>query len=126
MFLVVSICWSGVKGVPCDHYTSCIGPHCTAPPQPQHWPLQTWDLTGQGTCLALVPPSNVISQNRPPASDIWWPSLETFSNLFTSGTPSVDIWWLLKHGYHAQMQIPQMSYLFNFLDYIKLGEQKIN
>ena len=34
----------------------------------------------------------------PCASDIWWPSLETCSNLFTLGTlylhTSADIWWL--------------------------------
>ena len=31
-----------------------------------------------------------------PASDIWWSSLETCSNLFTAGPPSptgTDIWW---------------------------------
>ena len=39
-----------------------------------------------------------------PASDIWWPSLENCSNLFTSGrTPTgADIWSLLKHIRSAQ------------------------
>ena len=36
------------------------------------------------------------SKAPPPASDNWWPSLETCSNLFTWETPSpttTDIWW---------------------------------
>ena len=35
-----------VEVSPCDHYPSCIGPHCTPhPPSPQPWPPrhQTWD-----------------------------------------------------------------------------------
>ena len=37
----------------------------------------------------------------PPASDIWWPSLETCSY---QDTPPIgaDIWWLLKHVQSAQ------------------------
>ena len=98
MFLVVSICLSGVKGVQCDNYTSCIGPHCTSPPAPalapsDMGPHRTGHLPGFG-----APQQCNLTEQRRPASDIWWPSLETFSNLFTSGTPSVDIWWLLKHG----------------------------
>ena len=50
-------------------------------------PTHTWDLTGQG-----------LPQPYLPASDIWWPSLETCSNLFTS----VNIWWLLKEVCWAQ------------------------
>ena len=52
------VCLSTRKGVPCDHYPQCIGPHCkppTAGPGPASRPL-TWDLTVQG------PP--------PPTSDI--------------------------------------------------------
>ena len=44
-----------------------------------------------------------------PPSDIWWPSVETSPNLFTSGPPcppspaGADIWWLLKHMRSAQV-----------------------
>ena len=38
-------------------------------------PLQTWDM---GT--PSLPHGDPLSQS--PASDIWWPSLETFSNVF--------------------------------------------
>ena len=68
--------------------THCIGPHCTGAfhppiPQPCPHPFKTWDLTV-----------------HTPANDIWWPSLETCSSLFTSELPpstSADTWWLLRH-----------------------------
>ena len=41
-----------------------------------------------------------------PASDIWWPILETCSNLFSCGPPNgTDIWWLMKH-----IQLPSWQY----------------
>ena len=54
---------------------------------------QTWDLR---TPHNPDPPTNMRPQSHAPpglwpqpypASDIWWPSLETCSNLFTSGAP---------------------------------------
>ena len=64
------------RGVPCDHYPWCKGPHCTVSPN-------------MGPhCLGLP---------EPPASDIWWPSLEACSILFTSRPLSADTWWLLNH-----------------------------
>ena len=72
-------------------YTSVCQPVC----------LSTWgphvtithdalDLTVQGSYPQksdLGPPA------LPPASDIWWSSLETCSNLFIWGPPASDIWW---------------------------------
>ena len=71
---LVSNCWwtSGCKKILCDHYPWCIGPHCTAPPP------HTWDL------------------RDPPASAIWWPSLETYSNRVTSGPHQC---WHLVHTF---------------------------
>ena len=56
------------------------------PPSPTP-SLQPWHLTVQGPLFL------------PPANGIWWPSLETCSNLFTSAPPptGADMWWLLKH-----------------------------
>ena len=74
----LSVC----RGVPCDHYPWCIKPHFIGLPPPD------MDVTGQG----------------PPGSDVWWPSLETCSNLFTSGPSThVDIWRILKHILLAQV-----------------------
>ena len=64
--------------VPCDNYPWRIGPHCTALPSPKPWPTQTQDFIVQG----------------PPASDIWWQSLETCSNLYNSGHP-LQSWHLM-------------------------------
>ena len=52
----------------------------------------TWDLKGPLN-MAPVPP---------PASDIWWPSLETCSSLFTFPTRA-DIWWLFKQVWSVQV-----------------------
>ena len=56
------------------------------PPSPSP-SLQPRHLTVQGPLIL------------PPANGIWWPSLETCSNLFTSAPPptGADMWWLLKH-----------------------------
>ena len=71
---------------PCVRYPWCIGLHCAGfpcsgpiidmeppwlQPRPRH---RTWD---------------------PSASEIWWPSLETCSNLFTWGPPPFWYWHLL-------------------------------
>ena len=60
----LSLC-SG-EGAPCDHYPKCIGPH----------PVRT---------LGPVPllPDMGLTVQGPPASDIWWPRLDSCSNLFT-------------------------------------------
>ena len=53
--------------------------------------------------LAIQPPQLGTSWT-PLASDIWWPSLETCSYLFSSGPhTSADIWWLLKQVWSAQV-----------------------
>ena len=68
----------------------------------------TLDLTIQGTpnpdpplpTLNIRPHSTRTPQPRPPASDTWWPRLDTFSNLFSWGLlnpTSANVWWLLKH-----------------------------
>ena len=73
MFSLVSVClFTRWRVSPCDHYPWFIGSLCTAtpPPIPCYNPPrhETWDS------LALLT-----------ASDTWWPSLETCSNLFTWG-----------------------------------------
>ena len=59
-------------------------------------------------------------QEFPPANDIWWPSLETYSNLFTSVPPtSADICWQqLKHL--RLLQVGSSSYwnVFSCLNHI--------
>ena len=65
-----------------------MGVHCTASK-----PLLTLDLTGKE-------PTGQGS----PASDIWWPSLETCSDLLTSAHPiSADVLWLLSHLWLVQV-----------------------
>ena len=65
-----------------------------------------WPLTMvHWASLYTAPPfSSDMIPHWTPASDIWWPSLEICSNLFTSGrTPTgADIWSLLKHIRSAQ------------------------
>ena len=51
------------EDVPCDHYPWCTGPHCRGTPLGMGHETLPYPLT----------------------SDIWWPSLETCSNVFTSG-----------------------------------------
>ena len=63
-----------------------MGPHCTE----THWPRppldMTWDCTVQG------PPDLAPALAWLPAGDIWWPRLDTCSNLFTGGdSPGADI-----------------------------------
>ena len=53
-------------------------------------------------CFLLLPPPEPHCTGTL-ASDICWPSLETCSNLFTSGSHTgTDIRWLLKHIPSAQ------------------------
>ena len=72
VFSVVPVCYSVHRGVsPCDHYSWCIGSHCTAPSAP-------------------LPSSQDIlhgTSSPHPGSNIWMPSLETSSNLFIWGSP---------------------------------------
>ena len=57
----------------CDYSSWCTGPHCTG--------------------LAPYPPDIRHGTPSPPASYIWWPFLETCSNLFTWGSPPhTHIW----------------------------------
>ena len=70
MFSVVSVRHSvNGGGLPIyDHCPWCIGPHYAGP---------------------SIPDINHVTspQTWPPACDIWWPSLETCSNLFIWGPP---------------------------------------
>ena len=73
----------------CDHYPWCIELHCTGPlspdspgTSPSHPGHQTWDQVAQP-----CPP--LISDMDPPG-DIWWPSLETCSKLFTWGPSPIS------------------------------------
>ena len=62
-----------------------MGPHCAGAP-----PLWTWDLAVHGPL--------------PSVSNIWWPKLETYSNLFTWLHPNTgaNIWWLWpESGWYA-------------------------
>ena len=72
----LSFC-SGRGGVPFDHYLWCIGSHYTGTCSPRHvQTCSTWTSLYRHLPLPYRAP--------PPASDIWWPRLETCSNLFTS------------------------------------------
>ena len=67
MLSVVSVGHSVHRGIPpCGDLPWCIGPHCTGTPP----------TSGHGNSLY-----------RACASDIWWPILETCSNVFTWGPP---------------------------------------
>ena len=77
MFSLVSVClFQRWRVSPCDHCTWWIGSLCTVTPPP----IPCYNPPRHETWESLAPP---------PAGDIWWPSLETCSNLFTWGpTPS--------------------------------------
>ena len=93
VFLVVCVCLSIHGGVPCDRCPWCIGLHQEPPEVSTGGPHVTiihdaLDLTIDSP----IPP--------PPASGIWWPRLETCSNLFTWGHPHPVLTsgvWLLKY-----------------------------
>ena len=83
------------RGVPLGSATACdpwcIAPHCTAPP-PTPAPAFPPNM-GHGDPLHLPQP-----WPQPPASDIWWPSLETSSSLFIGPhctAPSPHHYWHL-------------------------------
>ena len=82
MFSVESLCQSGQRGIPCDHYPWCTGPHHTVTPPPTNYPLDM----------------------GPPVSDIWWPGLDTYSRLFIWGTahppPHHQCWYLVDAEAH--------------------------
>ena len=72
IYIITHRCLSFCSGgSPCDHYLWCLGSHCTGPSGHPPSPNQTWDPP---------PPAPAPS---PSATDIWWPTLETFSNSFT-------------------------------------------
>ena len=97
------VCLSTGVEAPCDHYPWCYGPHQTGmsvcpwgwrshvtithdaipnrDPHPQPTP------PGYGTKLFRDPQPHSY-----PATDIWRPRMETWSNLFTWGPPTNDIW----------------------------------
>ena len=65
-------------------------------------PKKTWNLIWSGPLpktWGLIGPSLIPSH-----SDIWWPPLDTCSNLVTLVSHShADIWWVFKHIRSAQM-----------------------
>ena len=75
MFSVVSVCLQGVSHVTITN--DALDLTVQAPVG-----LPPWDLIGQG----------------PPATDNWWPSLGTFSNLFTLGPTPHSALSVLKSG----------------------------
>ena len=101
------------RGVPCDHYPECIGPHCTGPhctspqpcrPVPDPVPVHRTSVPAPPAYRSfhfLQDPDHTPH----PVSDIWWPRLETSSNLFTWGhhwtgprSPVLSSsGWLLRH-----------------------------
>ena len=78
------------KRVQCQHYPWCIGPHCTGFPFPS--PFQT---VAMGICLGPSPTSSRHGTWESSDSDIWWPSQESISNLFTWGLPFHHQYWHL-------------------------------
>ena len=95
----------GGGAVPCHHYPRCIrphhtmGPYCPCPQSPQ-----LWDLT--------------VQRSSAPASEIWWPRLDTFSYLFTwrpSQLPGADSWWLMQKVQSANRRYaPYWNALLSF------------
>ena len=90
------------EGYVFSHVCPLGDPHVTTT-----WDLRITHSTSQGP--------------TPSASDIWWPSLETSSNVFTSGLPHpiADIWWLLKHQCKRAVHILLECCLVTF--YSKFG-----
>ena len=104
MFLLVSVCLfmgrEEVLNVTITHDTLDL---TLQGPSPRH---QIWDY----------PP--VLSSS---ASDIWWPSLETYSNFFIwtpTPPPSTDIWWpkhiWLASGWYASYWMLSCLHLISF------------
>ena len=112
MFSVVSVCLSVCLGVPIwplpgIHWTSPYrdsGPTPTVQglPPPLYMGLHCTVTSASEPRLKTC--SNLFTSPRtsPISTDIWWPRLETFSYLFTFGSPTgTDNWWLLKHVWLA-------------------------
>ena len=71
--------------------------HWTSLYRPSPWPRpcsSTWDLTVRGCLWTLG-----LTVQGPLTSDIWWTSLETCSNLFTSGHLPLPV--LTSDGYRS-------------------------
>ena len=97
--------WEGIIFTGVCHFVQDWGSHVTITMMhwtslytPRHRTPWTWDLTVQGplcqTQSAHHPRHGTsLYRDTPPpipcpcASDIWWPSLDTRSNLITSGLP---------------------------------------
>ena len=79
------------------------------------WPLPMINWTKLYRALDIRPRTH--PKPSPPASDIWWPSLETCSNLFISGCPHPQEWHLvLAIGAHTVSASDQYAcYLNAFL-----------
>ena len=79
------------EGSSCDYYPSWIRPNSIGPNHSHGPGPPNMESHCAGAPLALPPPPDIKSHcTRTPAlSDIWWPLLETCSDLFTSGPPLV-------------------------------------
>ena len=106
-YVCLPFCWGRV---PCDHYPWSIAPHCTG--------HQTWDLTVQG------PPGPKFCPG-PPTGNIWWPSLETCSKLFTSGAPSLVLtsggYWSTYGQHKLVVHILLECFLVHYWLYVRDG-----
>ena len=73
------------------------------------WPLPM-NLIIQGLALApaCLPYRDQFAQPCPPASDIWWSSLETCSNVFKWGSPGADICWLATEAWTVDQQVTRV------------------
>ena len=94
----IHICSSVSYSVQGSHVTISHDALDTLYKAPKH---QTWEPP------ALAPP---------PVSDIWWPSLETCSNMFTSRSllTSTDIYWQSTHVRLASAQYASYWNVFLF------------
>ena len=99
MFLQVSVYLSFCLGgrVPCDHYPWCLWPHWWGPPNIRPEPPPS------PAPRHLIRDCPGHQSWGPLANDIWWPTLEACSSLFT-WVPSPPTllqsniwWWPLKH-----------------------------
>ena len=79
MFSFVSLSGCSQEGSTCDLYPCSIALILT--PNPRH---QTWPSPAMGNILDII---HVTPLALLHTTDIWWPSLETFSNLSTWGLP---------------------------------------
>ena len=87
------------RGVLCDHYP-CMGPRCTGTPPPP-WPQS------HPPAHEMDPPVPI-----PNANDIWWPKLQSCSNLFICEHPR-QCWYLVAIEAHTFGTSP--SYWNTFL-----------